>query len=116
MRGLYLMALTLSSSLLGGCLVKAAADVVTAPVRVASKGVDLATTSQSEADEKRRRELRKAEEELGKLNRRYEDRLEDCRDGSERACGEARDIHSEIQALLESNPALGEAAATPVGN
>jgi len=116
MRGLYLMALTLSSSLLGGCLVKAAADVVPAPVRVASKGVDLATTSQSEADEKRGRELRKAEEELGKLNRRYEDRLEDCRDGSERACGQARDIHSEIQALLESNPALGEAAATPVGN
>ena len=116
MRGLSLIALTLSSTLLGGCLVKAAADVVTAPVRVASKGVDLATTSQSEADEKRGRELRKAEEELGKLNRRYEDRLEDCSDGNERACDEARDIYSEIQMLLESNPALGEAAATPEGN
>ena len=113
MRGLSLLALTLSSILLSGCLVKAAADVVTAPVRVASKGVDLATPSQSEADEKRGRELRKAEEELGKLNRRYEDRLEDCRDGSERACEEARAIYAEIQVLLENNPALGEPAAAP---
>ena len=116
MRGLPFLALALSSLFLGGCVVRAAADVVTAPVKVASKGVDLATTSQSEADEKRGRELRKAEEELGKLNRRYEDRLEDCRDGNERACDEARDIYSEIQVLLESNPALGEAAATPEGN
>jgi len=113
MRGLSFATLALSATLLSGCLVKTAADVVTAPVRVASKGVDLATTSQSEADEKRGRDLRKAEEELGKLNRRYEDRLEDCRDGSERACDEARDIYEEIQVLLENNPALGEPAAAP---
>lgn len=115
MRGLSHLALILSSTLLSGCLVKAAADVVTAPVRVASKAVDVATTSQSEADEKRGRELRKAEEELGKLNRRYEDRLEDCRDGSERACDEARQIYNEIQVLLENNPALGETAEGPEG-
>ena len=107
MRGLSVLTLALSATMLSGCLVKAAADVVTAPVRVASKGVDLATTSQSEADEKRGRELRKAEERLGKLNREYESKLEDCRDGSERACDDARELYDEIQVLLENNPALG---------
>ena len=53
-----------SCPLLSGCVVgtvaKTAVDVVTLPVKVASAGVDAATTSQSEADEKRGRELRKA--------------------------------------------------------
>ena len=44
----------------------AAVDIVTLPVDVAAKGVDLATTSQSEADEKRGREIRKAEEKAGR--------------------------------------------------
>lgn len=51
---------------LPGCVAKAVVDTavtaVTLPVKVASKAVDLATTSQSEADEKRGRELRKLEE------------------------------------------------------
>jgi hypothetical protein len=50
---------------LGGCVTsvaKTAFDVVTLPVKVVSAGVDAATTSQSEADEKRGRELRKADE------------------------------------------------------
>ena len=55
---------------LTGCVVgtvaKTAVDVVTIPVKVASAGVDAATTSQSEADEKRGREIRKQEEEAGK--------------------------------------------------
>ena len=45
---------------------KTAVDVVTLPVKVVAAGVDAATTSQSEADEKRGRELRKAEEAAGK--------------------------------------------------
>jgi len=57
---------------LGGCLAQAAVDVVTLPVRVVSKGVDLATTSQSEADEKRGREIRKQEEREGKEARKRE--------------------------------------------
>lgn len=61
---------------LGGCVAAAVADaavdVVTLPVKVASKGYDLATTSQSEADEKRGRELRKAEEAAGKAQREWE--------------------------------------------
>jgi hypothetical protein len=51
-----------------------AVDVVTLPVKVVSKGVDAATTSQSEADEKRGREIRKAEEKAGKEVREREER------------------------------------------
>ena len=73
MRPLFLipiLALTLT-----GCITtvaKTAVDVVTLPVKIVSKGVDLATTSQSEADEKRGRELRKAEEAAGKRQREWE--------------------------------------------
>jgi len=67
---------------LSGCVVgsvaDAAVDVVTIPVKVASKGVDLATTSQSEADEKRGRELRKAE---GRAGREARELAERCRKG-----------------------------------
>jgi hypothetical protein len=68
--------LVLFVPLLSGCVVAsvadAAVDVVTLPVKVVSKSVDLATTSQSEADEKRGRELRKAEEKAGKEAREHE--------------------------------------------
>lgn len=89
---------------LGGCLAKAAADVVTAPVRVAGKAVDLATTSQSEADEKRGRELRRQEEELGKLRRLYDRQLDACDDGSPRACAQAQTTYAEIQSRLRKLP------------
>ena len=46
---------------LAGC-VSAAKTIVTAPFKVGGAVVDAATTSQSEADEKRGREMRKAEE------------------------------------------------------
>ena len=79
MRVLILPLLPLS---LSGCVVAsvadAAVDVVTLPVDVAAKGVDAATTSQSEADEKRGRALRKAEEKAGKEARERERR---CRQG-----------------------------------
>ncbi len=68
--------------LLSGCVVAtvadAAVDVVTLPVKVVSKGVDAATTSQSEADEKRGREIRRAEGQAGKEARAREKR---CREG-----------------------------------
>ena len=108
MRGLPILSLALASLALSGCLARTAANIVTAPVKVVSAGVDAATTSQSEADERRGRELRKAEEELGKLNRRYEDQLDKCREGNNRACFEARETYSEIQILLRNNPALAE--------
>jgi hypothetical protein len=55
---------------LGGCVAKTALDVVTLPVKIASAGVDAVTTSQSEADQKRGRAIRKHEECLGKEARR----------------------------------------------
>jgi hypothetical protein len=67
--------------LLSGCvgtIAKTAVDVVTLPVKVASAGVDAVTTSQSEADQKRGREIRKQEEERGKQLRLAEER---CRKG-----------------------------------
>jgi hypothetical protein len=69
----------LAAAALSGCTVaRTAADVVVVPVKVVSAGVDAATTSQSEADEKRGRELRKAEEERGRQLRLLEER---CRKG-----------------------------------
>jgi hypothetical protein len=72
----------LLSILLSGCVVgtvaEAAVDVATIPVKVVSAGVDAATTSRSEADEKRGRELRKAEEARGRDARKAEER---CRKG-----------------------------------
>jgi hypothetical protein len=80
MRNLLLSAAALP--LLSGCVVgtvaSTAVDVVTLPVKVASAGVDAATTSQKEADEKRGRELRKQDEERGRLYRQAQER---CRKG-----------------------------------
>ena len=80
MRILILPLLALSLSV---CVVaKTAVDVATIPVKVVSAGVDAATTSQSEADEKRGRELRKEEERRGKEQRKAEERwLNQCRNG-----------------------------------
>jgi hypothetical protein len=79
MRVLILPVLSLA---LSGCVVAqvadTAVDVVTLPVKAVSAGVDAATTSQSEADEKRGREVRKAEEKAGREAREGEER---CRKG-----------------------------------
>ncbi len=104
MRGLAFSLLALGSIALPGCIVSTAADVVTAPVKVASKTVDLATTSQSEADEKRGREIRKREERLGKLQREYAKQMERCSDGNRRSCDRARETYREIQVLMPSVP------------
>lgn len=57
---------------LNGCVARTAVSIVTLPVRAASAGVDAVTTSQSEADEKRGRALRKQEEREGREARRAE--------------------------------------------
>ena len=73
------------AALLSGCVVgtvaKTAVDVATLPVKAVSAGVDAATTSQSEADERRGREARKADEERGRQLRQLADR---CRTGKTR--------------------------------
>ena len=71
------MFILLISLALGGCvtsIAKTAFDVVTLPVKIVSAGVDAATTSQSEADENRGREIRKTEEQRGRLAREIQER------------------------------------------
>ena len=104
MRRLAILVLLPSAVMLPGCLAKTVVDVATAPVKVVSKGVDLATTSQSEADEKRGREIRKREQRLAKLERDYEKQLDQCEDGDRRACNEARDTYAEMQQIIPSIP------------
>lgn len=65
---------------LSGCLVRTAADVATAPVRAVGWTADKLTTSQSEADEKRGRELRKEDERRAKEERRRQKELKRQRD------------------------------------
>jgi hypothetical protein len=89
---------------LGGCLAKTAFDVVTAPVRIASGAVDLATTSQSEADENRGREIRRREERLARLEREWLDADEECRDGEGDACRERDQLRAEMDALIPTIP------------
>lgn len=89
--------------LLGGC-VSTVANVVTAPVRVASRAADMATTSQSEADENRGREIRRREERLGQLERRYDDKAEHCDRGDADACREAVAIRREMDAIIPTLP------------
>jgi len=67
-----IMILPVAAALLSGCLARTAVDIVTLPVKVVSAGVDAATTSQSEADQRRGRELREAEEREGREARRRE--------------------------------------------
>lgn len=105
MRALSLLPPVLAGLSLSGCVVGTVADVVTAPVRAGSKAVDLATTSQSEADEKRGREIRKHEEKLGKLERRYAKELQQCREGNRPKCDSARLTYREIQDILPTVPA-----------
>lgn len=73
------MVLPLIALSLSGCVVGkvagAAVDVATIPVKVAGEGVDAVTTSQAEADQKRGKQLRKAEERHAKAMREWSD---DC--------------------------------------
>lgn len=104
MRVAHLCGLILSAITLQGCLARAAVDVVTLPVRAVSKGVDVATTSQSEADEKRGRDIRKREERLGELDRDYNKQMEDCADGDDEACEKAQAIRAEMKAIRPGIP------------
>lgn len=89
---------------LSGCVASTAAKIVTAPVRVVGKAADMATTSQSEADEKRGREIRKREEWLGKLDRQYQKHLRQCDSGDDEACLKARNDYADIQRLSPGVP------------
>jgi hypothetical protein len=104
MRGPSLILLGIASFAVSGCLAKTAFDVATAPVRVASKAVDLATTSQSEADEKRGREIRKREERMGQLQRERDKQEKACLSGERRACDRVSEINAEMSLLMPQLP------------
>ena len=104
MRGPSLVLMAIASFTLSGCLAKTALDVATAPVKIASKAVDLATTSQSEADQKRGREIRKREERLGALQREREKSEKACLSGDRRGCDRLAAINAEIHILLPQVP------------
>ena len=70
MRAFALLVLPLA---LGGC-VSTVASVVTAPIKAASGTADKLTTSQSEADEKRGRQIRKEEARIAREKRAEERR------------------------------------------
>ena len=82
--------------LLQGCVASVVSNVVTAPVKIMSKTADVLTTSQSESDEKRGRDMRKREEKVGKLSRQLKKAQERCADGDSDACEKARDIRDQI--------------------
>lgn len=98
--GLPLIVLALS-----GCGVGTLVNVATAPVRLTGKAVDLATTSQSEADENRGRELRRLEERYGKLERDYSKGAKRCAEGSEQSCARQQALLAEMDAIRPQLPA-----------
>ncbi len=91
--------LLLSLPLLSGC-VSTVKSVVTAPVKAVGQVADWTTTSQDESDRNRGRELRKREEQLGKLTRERDKAAEKCRDGREDQCQRAEVLEHEIEAEM----------------
>lgn len=88
--------------ILTGCIARTAVDVVTLPVKAVGGAVDATTTSQSEADEKRGRALRKQEERLGKLERQHRKAQQACHAGDDGACREMAQLEDEMEALHRS--------------
>ena len=97
MRVLIIAALTVP--LLSGC-VSAVKTVVTAPVKAVGQVADWSTTSQDESDRNRGREMRKRDEQVGKLSRQRDKAAEKCRDGNSEQCQRAEVLDHEIEALM----------------
>jgi hypothetical protein len=104
----FAFAASLGAVLLSGCT---AMDVVTLPVKVAKTGVDAVgagvdavTTSQAEADQKRGREIRRREEKLGKLQKKYDKLSARCIRGDHDACSQQSMVRAEIDALMPTVP------------
>ncbi len=87
--------------LLQGCVASVVKEVVTAPIKIVSKTADVMTTSQSESDEKRGKEMRKREEALGKLSRQRDKARDKCDDGDEQACGRVKALDDQIAAAQD---------------
>jgi len=94
----------MSALALGGCSIGSIAGGATTPLKTASKAVDLATTSQSEADEKRGRKLRKLEEKYAKLERNYRKEGKRCAKGNAKACEKRDAILEKMEAIRVQLP------------
>ena len=81
MRAVLLLA---SALVLPGCIAKTAFDIATLPVRAVAAGVDAVTTSDSERDRARGRQLREEDERRGREAREAEQRAREQarRDGN----------------------------------
>lgn len=104
----FVFAVPLAALLITGCT---AMDVVTLPVKVAKTGVnaagaavDAVTTSQAEADQKRGKEIRRREEKLGKLQKKYDKLSARCIRGDHDACTQQSMVRAEIDALMPTVP------------
>ena len=86
---------------LSGC-VSTAASIITAPVRVAGRVADMATTSQDESDRNLGRKMRAREERLGRLERQRRNAAEDCQDGEQDACRDAQQLENQIEELRDA--------------
>lgn len=104
MRRFLFCVLPLASLALSGCIAKTAVVAVATPVRLAGGAVDALTTSQSEADERRGRELRQNEQRLDELQRRYDKKVKRCQDGERNACNDATTLQGEIDVLSRQVP------------
>jgi len=108
MRRIAPLFLPLSVLILPGCIAKTALGVVTAPIKVAGKAADIATTSQAESDEKRGREMRKREEKLGKLYRQRAKLIQKCHHGKHSACRDLAAVEAQINEMEPAFPVEGD--------
>ena len=72
MKKLLIPALMGVALMTSGCVAKTVWDVATLPVKAGSKAVDMATTSQSEADRNYGKKMREKEAREGRERREYE--------------------------------------------
>jgi hypothetical protein len=105
---LFLAIVPLLSSCAIGTIASTAVDVVTLPVKAVAAGVDAATTSQAEADQKRGREIRKREERLGKLQREFDKLQGKCLKGDRRACEKQATVRARMDATIPTLPYEGD--------
>lgn len=94
---------------LSGCAAGTSADVATVPAKAGSRAVAAAAASQSEANRTHSRKLRKREERLGELQRKYRGQLADCQHGDHYACSDARVTYGEIEELKQLVPPASRA-------
>ncbi|OYY90555.1 MAG: hypothetical protein B7Y45_07535 [Sphingomonas sp. 28-66-16] len=86
MRKVLILSVAMLPLLAGGCLAKTAVGLATAPIKVAGKAADWATTSRDESDRNYGRKMRKAEAREGR-ERKKADRA--CR-RDPRDCDDSR--------------------------